>query len=47
MYDLDKNIEILKNSKSKLVELDKMNNFFKILDLSSVLINTSLIISYF
>ena len=47
MYDLDKNIEILKNSKSKLVELEKMNNFFKILDLSSVLINTSLIISYF
>lgn len=47
MYNLDKNIEILKNSKSKLVELDKMNNFFKILDLSSVLINTSLIISYF
>ena len=34
MYDLDKNIEILKNSKSKLVELEKMNNFFKILDLS-------------
>lgn len=47
MYDLDKNIEILKNSKSKLVELEKMNNFFKILDLSSVLINTGLIISYF
>ena len=47
MYDLDKNIEILKNSKSKLVELEKMNDFFKILDLSSVLINTSLIISYF
>ena len=47
MYDLDKNIEILKNSKSKLVELEKMNDFFKTLDLSSVLINTSLIISYF
>lgn len=47
MYDLDKNIEILKNSKSKFVELEKMNNFFKILDLSNILINTSLIISYF
>lgn len=47
MYDLDKNIEILKNSKSKLSELNIMSNFFKTLDLSNVLINTSLIISYF
>jgi len=47
MYDLDKNIEILKNSRSKLSELNIMSNFFKTLDLSNVLINTGLIISYF
>ncbi len=47
MYDLDKNIEILKNSNSKLSELNIMSNFFRTLDLSSVLINTGFIISYF